>query len=254
MIRLKTIEEIKVLRDGGKILFDIMMRLGDMVKPGVSTWDLDKAAEKLIYESGGLPAFKNYGQPPFPGTLCTSLNAEVVHGIPNQKTVLEEGDIISLDIGMKYPSDNGMYTDMARTFTVGLVDADSVRLIEVSRKALEIIESRVAPGVDWHDIAKEVQRFIESSGFGVVRSLVGHGVGHEVHEEPQLPNYVIPNYHLILKEGMVLAAEPMITAGHFNITTLDDNWTVRTSDNRRASHWEDTFAVTKNGCKIITAE
>ncbi|HCC22750.1 TPA: type I methionyl aminopeptidase [Candidatus Falkowbacteria bacterium] len=254
MITLKTTEEIKILRQGGKLLNEILTTVGSMVKPGVTTLDLDKAAEKMIYAAGGLPAFKHFGEPPFPGTLCTSLNSEVVHGIPKAETVLAEGDIISLDIGMKYPSDNGLYTDMARTFPVGHIDPESLRLIEVTRKALEIIESRIAPGVDWTDIASEVQRFVESSGFGVVRSLVGHGVGHEVHEDPQLPNYVINNYHLRLKEGMVLAAEPMITAGHYNVTTLKDSWTVRTVDNRRAAHFEDTFAVTKNGCEVITAE
>ena len=253
MISLKTSEEITLLRQGGKILHHVLHTTAEQVAPGVTTMELNKLAEKMIFDAGGIPAFKNYGYPPFPGTLCTSVNDEVVHGIPNDKTILKEGDIVSLDIGMKYPADEtGLYTDMAITVPVGEISKEAQRLIDVTRKSLEMIEDNLVLGVDWNYVAGKVQSYVESQGFGVVRSLVGHGVGHKVHEAPQLPNYSIPGCELILKEGMVLAFEPMVTKGHYNVKTLNDQWTVSTADGELSAHFEHTFAITKDGVVVIT--
>lgn len=252
MITYKSKEEIELLRQGGKILHQILHQTADLVRPGVSTWELDQYAEQAILKAGGIPAFKHYGRPPYPATLCTSVNDEVVHGIPTKDRILQNGDIISLDIGMRYPAAGGLYTDMAITVSVGEIDKKTEKLIEVTRKSLEMIADNIGLGVDWQYVAGKIQRYIEAHGFGIVRSLVGHGVGHEVHEDPQLPNYVINDYHLILKPGMVLAFEPMVTMGNYNVKTLDDEWTVSTTDGSFAAHFEHTMAITEQGVIVIT--
>lgn len=252
MITYKSTEEIKILREGGKILHQILHETATLAQPGVTTWKLDEVAEKAILAAGGIPAFKHYGRPPYPATLCTSVNDAVVHGIPSKEVILVEGDIISLDIGMKYPAIGGLYTDMAITVPVGQIDKQTTKLLDVTQKSLEMIAGNIGPGVDWQYVAGLIQRYIEAHGFGIVRSMVGHGVGYEVHEDPQLPNYVIDDYHLILKEGMVLAFEPMVTMGDYNIKTLDDDWTVSTADGSLAAHFEHTMAITKNGVIVIT--
>lgn len=253
MITIKTDEEIKLLRTGGKILANILKYVSEQVKPGISTFELNEIAEKMIYEQGGRPSFKNYGMPPYPSGLCTSVNSEIVHGIPKKDTILKNGDIISLDIGMEYPAKNGLYTDMAVTVPVGEIDQQTKNLIQTTKKALQIVADNLRPGIDLQEIAGKIQAFVEGQGFNVVRDMVGHGVGHAVHEEPQIPNYVIPNYHVKVEKGMVLAFEPMVTIGDYHIVTAKDNWTAITADNSLSAHFEHTFAVIDKGNLIITA-
>jgi len=239
------------MREGGKILHHVLYTVAAMVKPGISGLDLDREAEKMIRAAGGVPSFKDYGSPPYPATLCVSVNEEVVHGIPLASQIFEEGDIVGLDIGMLY---NGFHTDMAITVGVGKVSKEAQRLMDVAQQSLRIIEENIAPGVDWQYISRLAQQHVEKHGFGMVRSLVGHGVGKDIHEEPQLPNYVIKDYHLILKEGMVLACEPMVTAGSYQVDVLDDEWTFATTDGSLSAHFENSIAVTSNGAEILTGE
>lgn len=253
MIRLKSPEEISLLKEGGKILSGIIKKLKTATKAGVTTAELDQMAEELILESGGTPSFKGYGDRhnPFPATLCTSVNSQLVHGVPSDY-IIRDGDIVSLDIGMRYPKDNGLYTDMATTIIVGNVDKQTKKLVKVTKKSLDIWIKNLKPGIQLNEIAKKVQAYIESEGFGVVRDLVGHGVGHEVHEEPQIPNYYTQGLDLELKEGMVLALEPMVSMGDFRIKTLSDSWTIASLDGSLTSHEEHTIVITKKGCDVIT--
>jgi methionyl aminopeptidase len=254
MTSIKTPAEIAILRQGGKILARILQTVAAEVKPGATTFELNELAEKLIHEAGGVPSFKNYGYPPYPAGLCTSVNAELVHGIPSKEVILKDGDIISLDIGMKYPAASGLYTDMAVTIPVGKVGDEVKNLITVTKKALQVVEQHLRPGIDLQYISGLIQDWVERNGFGVIRDLVGHGVGYQVHEEPQVPNYVIPNFHLTLKPGMVLAFEPMVSAGNYDVLTKEDGWTVETVDKSLTAHFEHTFVVTENGNEVITRE
>ena len=253
MIRLKSQSEIKLLKQGGKILAEILGIVKKRVKPGITTGELDQLAEELIITQGGQPSFKGYGDKshPYPATLCTSINEQVVHGIPGSY-ILKNGDILSLDIGMRYPKNSGLYTDMAVTVPVGKISKPAKNLIKVTSRALDIWLKNIKAGEDLYQIAKKVQAFVESAGYSVIRDLVGHGVGHAVHEDPQIPNYYIPGASLILKEGMVLAFEPMVSLGDYRIKTLDDGWSIVTFDKSLCAHFEHTAAVTKNGCDIIT--
>lgn len=254
MTLIKQPADIEILRAGGKILARILRSVAEQVKPGVTTFELNELAEKLIYEVGGIPSFKNYGTPPYPAGLCTSINAELVHGIPSKERILKNGDIISLDIGMKYPATDGLYTDMAITLPVGKVDNDVKKLITVTKKALQIVEQNLRPGIDLQYISGLIQNFVERNGFNVIRDLVGHGIGYQVHEEPQVPNYVIPNFHLQIQSGMVLAFEPMVAVGSYKVLTKDDGWTVETVDKSLTAHFEHTFVVTEKGNEVITRE
>ena len=253
MIRLKSAEEIKLLKVGGRILSDVLRQVGKATVAGVTTAELDVMAEELILEKGGLPAFKGYGDRnnPFPATLCTSINQQLVHGVPSEY-IIRDGDLVSLDIGMRYPKDNGLYTDMATTIIVGEVNKQTKKLVKVTKKALDIWIKNLKPGLQLNEIARKVQTYVEAEGFGVIRDLVGHGVGHEVHEEPQIPNYYTKGVSLELKEGMVLALEPMVSMGDYRIKTLDDNWTISSLDDSLTSHEEHTVVITKKGCEVIT--
>jgi len=253
MINLKSNQEIKLLRQGGRILSNILKKVSQSAKPGITTGELNQMAEEMILNAGGVPSFKGYGDKsnPFPATLCTSVNQEVVHGIPDDY-ILKNGDIVSLDIGMRYPKENGLYTDMSVTVPIGKIDNQTKKLIKVTKNALNIWIKNIRPGVNLIDIAKKVQDYIEAQDFAVVRDLVGHGVGHEVHEEPQIPNYYFPLLDVELKQGMVLALEPMVTMGDYRVETLDDGWTVKTKDNSLSAHFEHTVAVTGKGCLVIT--
>lgn len=253
MIRLKSKEEIKLLRVGGKILADVIKKVANQTKAGITTRELDELAEELILESGGEPSFKGYGngKNPFPAALCTSVNEQLVHGIPSEY-ILKNGDIVGLDIGMRYPKGSGLFTDMAVTVAVGKVDKQTKKLIEVTRKSLDLWIKLIKPRLFLNDIATKVQAYIEGEGFSVVRDLVGHGVGHAVHEEPQIPNYCLSGYDVELKEGMVLALEPMVGAGDYKIKTLDDGWTVVMRDMDLCAHFEHTIVVTKRGCEVLT--
>ncbi len=253
MITVKTLEEIKVLRKGGKILASVLYQVAEKAKPGIATTELDEWAEKLIRENGGEPSFKNYktfqDKIPFPASLCVSVNNEIVHGIPSKDRILKEGDIVSLDLGMKYKN---LYTDMAITVGVGKINKQAKKLIEITEKSLaegiRIIKERNYIG----DIGFAIQKYVEKKGFSVVRKLVGHGVGYKAHEDPEVPNFGEKGTREILKNGMVLTLEPMITAGGPDIILDSDNWTWKTKDGSLAAHFEHTIAVTDAEPEVLT--
>ncbi|MDA3839817.1 MAG: type I methionyl aminopeptidase [Patescibacteria group bacterium] len=257
---IRTEEEIKIMREGGKILSSVMKTLGSRVKSGISTGELEDLACELIEKAGGRPSFKNYkispDSAPFPTALCTSINEEVVHGPAYPSRVVSEGDIISIDVGMEYPySENGqgMYTDMARTFPVGKIDKKIEDLIDATRKCLDLGIKQIKPGNTINDIGSTIENYIESKGFSVVRDLVGHGVGRAVHEEPQIPHYYAgKHYDIKLKEGMTIAVEPMVNMGSWEIDVLDDEFTFVSRDGSTSAHFEDTILITKKGAEIIT--
>lgn len=253
MALLKSTDEIKILKQGGKILAGIIKKIAKSAKPGITTRELDELAERLILENGGEPAFKGYGEKnnPYPAALCTSVNEQIVHGVPGDY-ILKNGDIIGLDIGMRYPKTGGLFTDMAITVGIGKINNEAKKLIEVTRKALDIWLENIKSGEDIIQISVKVQAYVEKQGFSVIRELVGHGVGHAVHEAPAIPNYYAPEFSFKLKEGMVLALEPMVSAGDYHILVQNDNWSIITRDHSLCAHFEHTVVVTKRGCEIIT--
>jgi len=246
MIKLKTQKEIEVMAEGGKILVGIMKGLGEIVKVGIKTSELNRVAETLILKSGGKPSFKGYRG--YPAVICTSVNEEVVHAVPSERR-LEEGDIVSLDIGMEY---KGFHTDMARTFAVGKISSKAKKLIEVTKEALKIGIEEVGVGNTLGDIGFAIQKYVESQGFGVVRELCGHGIGKEIHEDPQILNYGEKGTGYKIKEGMVLCLEPMVTAGDWRLEKAKDGHGFKTKDNSLSCHFEDTVAVLRDGVKILT--
>lgn len=247
MISIKKSEEIAIMREGGHVLAQIVEDLKGQVKIGVTTQELDRFAEKRIIESGAKPAFKNYQG--FPATLCASVNEEVVHAVPSAKRVLKEGDIITLDLGLIY---KGYYLDMARTVLVGEVEEETARLVRVCKKALRLGVKKVRPGVTTGDVGNTIQRFVEDQGFGIVRELCGHGIGKELHEEPQMLNYGKRHTGPKLEQGMVLCIEPMLTMGDWNVKRAKDGQTFLTKDGSLAAHFEDTIAVTAEGAEVLT--
>ena len=250
MISIKKIEEIEILREGGHKLAEILDMVLAEVKPGVKAEKLDKLAEKLIVEAGGRAAFK--GHDDFPGTLCVSANEAVVHGVPHKKLILEEGDLVGIDIGMQWPAKKGLYTDMARTVGVGEISQRAKKLIEVTEKAFYKGLKEIKPGARIGDIGWAIQEYVEAQGFSVVRSLSGHGVGYRVHEEPKIPNYGVRGTGEFLKTGMVLAIEPMVCEGDYELETLEDGWTAVTKDKSLTAHYENTVVVTDRGAEILT--
>ncbi|GAC1412206.1 MAG: type I methionyl aminopeptidase [Candidatus Doudnabacteria bacterium] len=249
---IKSKEEIKLIKEGGQILHRILRQAAAMVKPGMSTGELNDFAEKEILKAGGRPSFKNYGEKDnlFPAGLCTSINEVVVHGIPSKKELLKEGDIVGLDIGMEY---KGLYTDTAISVPVGKVDSEVQKLLEVTEKALQAGIKQAQPGNRIGDIGAAIQAYADKAGLGVVRDLVGHGVGHDVHEDPQVPNYGKAHTGRELKEGMVLAIEPMFTLGTYKLLFDEgDGWTISTADGKYSAHFEHTVAVTKGKPEILT--
>ena len=248
MIQLKSPREIETMAEGGRILAATLDTVRVAVRPGISTGELDHLAEEFIRgHEGALPAFKGlYG---FPATLCTSVNSEIVHGIPSRQRVLKEGDILSIDVGVKY---RGYYTDAAQTVPVGAVDAATRRLLEITERALRAGIDAAQPGNHVGDIGAAVQRIVESAGFSVVRTLVGHGIGVEPHEDPQVPNYGKPKRREALVPGLCIAIEPMVNAGGPATRTLRDEWTVVTQDGSRSAHFEHTVAITPEGPRVLT--
>lgn len=255
---LKSPEDIKNLEENGKRIGEILQQLGNFCRPGISTLEVDKMAEKLIRKSGGAPAFKNYkthaADIPFPATICASINDELVHGIPRKETVLQDGDIFSIDIGMQWPARRGVYSDTAITVPIGNISEKTKQLLEVTKKALEIGIEKAIPGNSVASIGKAIESFVRSAGkFGVVRDLVGHGVGHAIHEEPSVPNYYDKRLESIkLSPGMVIAIEPMISLGAWQIKTLPDGWTIAMADGSLSAHFEHTVIITENGNIVAT--
>ncbi len=249
MIQLKSQREIDLMAEGGRILAATVRLLRREVRPGVSTLDLDAMAEEFIRSHpGATPAFK--GLYDFPGSICTSINQEIVHGIPSRKRVLKDGDVISIDVGVGY---HGYFTDSATTVAVGTVDAETTRLLEVTERALAAGIAAAVPGNHLGDIGNAVQTVVEQAGFSVVRDLVGHGIGVEFHEEPQVPNYGKPKRGLKLVPGLTIAIEPMVNVGGPQTRTLSDKWTIVTLDGSRSAHFEHTVAITTEGNRVLTA-
>lgn len=248
MIQLKSAREIELMAEGGRILAETHETLRRAVRPGISTAELDALAEEFIRRhDGATPAFKGlYG---FPGSICASINDEVVHGIPSKKRVLRDGDIVAIDIGVRY---KGFYTDSARTAAVGEIPAESARLLEVTQRALEAGIAQAHPGLHIGDIGAAIQEVVEGAGFSIVRDLVGHGIGVEFHEEPQVPNFGKPRRGTKLVPGLTIAIEPMVNIGTASTRTLSDRWTVVTADGKRSAHFEHTVAILDDGQRILT--
>ena len=245
---LKSAREIEKMRVAGSVVRQVLDHVRDHVKPGATTMDLDQAAEAKLKELGAKAAFKGYHG--FPAVLCTSINQEVVHGIPSKKRVLKEGDIVSIDCGSIV---DGYYGDSAITVAVGAIDERTQRLLDATKASLEAGIRAVKPGATLGDVGAAVQEVVEAEGFSVVRDFVGHGIGTHMHEDPQIPNYGIRGKGLKLKEGMVLAIEPMVNAGKHQVQVLKDGWTAVTSDGSMSAHFEHTVAVTADGAKVLTA-
>jgi len=245
-IPIKTPKEISLMREGGRILAKIMKELEKEVRPGITTKELENKAEELILKYGATPSFKGYQN--YPATLCTSINEEIVHVVPSER-ILKEGDIISLDLGIFY---KGFHTDMALTLPVGEVDPEVRRLIRVTKKALKRGIKKAKPGNTFGDIGNTIQRYIESQGFNVIRDLAGHGIGKELHEEPQILNYGKRKKGAKIKEGMVFCIEPMVSMGDWRIKKTKDGFGYKTADNSLSCHFEHTIAITKEGPQILT--
>jgi methionyl aminopeptidase len=249
VIQLKSQREIEIMARGGKILADTVRLMERSVKPGMTTADLDAIAEEFIRSHpGAKPSFK--GLYNFPASICSSINNEIVHGIPSKKRVLYEGDVESIDVGVFY---EGYHTDSATTVAVGKVDEESQRLLSVTREALDAGVAVARAGNHLGDIGAAVQAVVEAGGFSVVRDLVGHGIGTGFHEEPQVPNYGKPNRGIRLVPGLTIAIEPMVNVGKPGIRTMPDKWTVVTVDGKRSAHFEHTVAITENGPRVLTA-
>jgi len=247
MIQIHGPDEVELIRASARVVGQCLLMLSREVRPGVSTLELDRLAETFIRDSGGEPAFKGYRG--FPSSICASINEEVVHGIPSAKRLLREGDIVSLDIGVKK---DGFFGDAARTFAVGQVSSTASRLLEVTERALDAGIAQARPGNRVSDISAAIEREVTRSRFKVVRALVGHGIGRDLHEEPQVPNYGRMGEGPKLKEGMVLAIEPMVNAGTAEVLTLSDQWTVVTADRSLSAHFEHTVAIGPEGPVILS--
>lgn len=246
MITLKSDREIEYLRDAGQLVAKTLVEMQKAVKPGITTGELDEIAEKFIRDGGGKPAFKDYHG--YPATLCASVNEQVVHGIPGLKK-LENGDIISIDCGAIV---NGYYGDSAITLPVGEIDEAASKLLEVTEQALMQGIEQARVGNRLSDVSHAIQTHVEQNGLSVVRDYVGHGIGKAMHEDPQIPNYGSPGRGPRLQAGMVLAIEPMVNAGTWEVQTLLDNWTVETKDKKWSAHFEHTVAITDEGPDILT--
>ena len=245
MIIIKSEREIEIMKEGGKILKELLLLLGEKVKEGVSTKELDKFAERFVKKNGARAAFKGYSG--FPASICTSVNEVVIHGIPNDYR-LKNGDIIGVDAGILY---KGYYTDAAYTFSVGEIDELKKRLIEATQKSLISAINKARAGNRVSDLSNAVETTVVPYGFSVVREFCGHGVGKELHEDPQIVNYGPPNRGHVLKAGMTVAIEPMINAGGPDVETSDDGWTVITKDRKPSAHFEHTIAITPDGKPMI---
>lgn len=247
MVVLKSPEEIEKMRESNAIVAEVLEILRDLVKPGITTLELDRRAEEVARNRGAVPAFKGYGG--FPFSLCASINEEVVHGFPSER-ILKEGDIASLDFGVYY---NGYYGDAAVTIPVGRISETARRLVRVTREALERAVLEARKGNRLGDISNAVQTHVEKEGFSPVRDYVGHGIGKELHEDPAIPNFGVPGRGVALKPGMVFAIEPMINEGTYKVAVKKDGWTVVTGDGKLSAHFEHTVAITEQGPRVLSA-
>ena len=252
MITIKSKKEIDKMRAAGQVVAIVLRKLEEAVQPGVRTLELDNLAEKTIRENGAVPSFKGYRAsmktPPFPAAICASINNEVVHGIPDE-TILKDGDIISIDVGAYK---NGMHADAARTFEVGKVSDEAKKLITVAGNSFFNGIKMAVEGKRLGNISAEIQRTVEENGFSVVRDLVGHGIGRDLHEDPQIPNFSTSRKGVRLQRGMALAIEPMINSGGYQVKTSENGWTIVTLDGSLSAHYENTIILTKNDPIIIT--
>ncbi|HEU0168949.1 MAG TPA: type I methionyl aminopeptidase [Chloroflexota bacterium] len=253
MITIKSEAEFELMRRAGRLVAETLDKLRHAVKPGITTADLDKIAYEHITKHNGIPSFKGYPGPGgavrFPASICASVNDAVVHGIPSKKQVLEEGDIVSIDCGAIV---EGWHGDAALTVGVGKITPDAERLMAVTRDSLFKGVEHVQAGTRLGDVSAAIQHYAEGQGFSVVREYVGHGIGRQMHEDPQVPNWGTPGRGMLLKEGMALALEPMINAGAAEVRVLQDQWTVVTKDGSLSAHFEHTVALTSNGPEILT--
>lgn len=253
MIFLKTEDEIKLLRQSNLLVGKTLAEVAKFIKPGVTTKDLDKIAEEFIRDNGAIPTFKGfpnqYGDP-FPASICTSVNDQVVHGIPSEKVVLKDGDVVSIDCGTYL---NGFCGDSAYTFCVGEVEPEVLQLLKVTKEALYKGIQQAVVGKRLGDIGYAIQQHCETHSYGVVREFVGHGIGKDMHEDPQVPNYGRRGYGTAIKKGLCIAIEPMITLGDRHIVMENDGWTVRTKDRKCAAHYEHTIAVDEQGANILSS-
>ena len=246
-VTIKSAREIELMRESCKILAHVHSRLGEAIKPGISTWEINALGEKLIRSYGCIPNFLNYNG--YPASICTSVNDEVVHGIPSKERILKEGDIISLDAGLIY---KGYHSDAARTYPVGKVSPEAEKLIEVTKQSFFEGIKYAKAGNHLHDISNAIDAYCSSFGYGVVRALVGHGIGTSLHEEPQIPNFRQWRRGPKLRAGMTLAIEPMINMGDWSVEWLSDDWTVVTEDGSLSAHYENTVLITDGEPEILT--
>lgn len=254
MITIKSKKEIETMREGGRILAQTLEKLRESAKAGTNAFDLDKLARELVFSRGARPSFLDYKPGGkghgYPAALCVSVNDEVVHGLPLKNKILFEGDLVKLDLGVEYAK---MNTDATIIFGIGKLSETAEKLMKVTKECLDLGMKEIKPGVSLNDYARAVQEHAERNGFSVVRDLVGHGVGRDVHEPPQILNYVDPRMDdIILEEGMTLALEPMINEGGWEIILDEDGWTYKTADGKLNGHFEHTVAVTKDGCEVLT--
>ena len=246
-VTIKSAREIELMREAGRLLAEVHDELAAFVKPGISTKDIDKLGEKLIRERGCIPNFLNYNG--YPASICVSVNDEVVHGIPNKHRILQDGDIVSLDAGLIY---KGYHSDAARTHAVGTISKEAQQLIDVTRQSFFEGIKYAKAGNRLHDISNAIAAYAESFGYGVVRDLVGHGIGTALHEDPQIPNFKQLRRGMKLMPGMTLAIEPMINAGTWEVCWLDDDWTVVSEDGSLSAHYENTVLITDGEPEILT--
>lgn len=246
-VTIKSPREIELMREAGRILAKTHEELAKNLRPGMSTWDIDHMGEEIIRSYGCIPSFKNYNG--YPASICVSVNDEVVHGIPHKEHFLDEGDIVSLDAGVIY---KGYHSDAARTYGIGEIEDDAKKLIEVTRQSFFEGIKFAKAGNHLNDISAAIQKYAESFGFGVVRDLVGHGIGSHLHEDPEIPNFARKRKGILLQPGMTLAIEPMITEGSYEVVWLDDDWTVMTEDGGWAAHYENTILITEGEPEILS--
>ncbi|PKM67466.1 MAG: type I methionyl aminopeptidase [Firmicutes bacterium HGW-Firmicutes-2] len=246
-ILIKSDSEIEIMRQANAIVAKAHELVAKAIRPGVSTYELDRIAEDFIRSQNATPSFLGYGG--FPASICTSVNEAVVHGIPSKHQIIENGDVLSVDIGAYF---NGYHGDAARSYAVGQASEDAIKLIEVTQASFFEGIKYAKPGAHLHEISAAIQNYVEAHGFSVVRDLVGHGIGKDLHEEPQIPNYKPIGRGPKLQKGMVLAIEPMVNAGRYNVRTLSDDWTVVTLDGSLSAHYENTILITETGCELLT--